>query len=91
MQTAMKIWKTSDNIIMVQSDILNKSDIQSAFDRLGVGYEIQHKSNRYYDNGLLAVTKADSGECGEIENWLIIAWGTMDEAERNSWLIAGRN
>jgi len=86
MQTVQRLWRESDNIIMTNFEIKTKADIALAFERLGVGYTINHRSNRYHDDGLLATTSADSADDGEFEEWLIIAWGTMREGERQTWL-----
>ena len=86
MNAAQRLWRTSDNIIMTNFEIKTKADIALAFARLGVSYTINNRSNRYYDDGLLATTTADSADDGEFEEWLIIAWETMREDERQTWL-----
>jgi len=90
MNKTQKLWRESDNIIMTSFEIRTKADIAFAFERLEVSCTINHHRNRYHDNGLLATTSADSGEGGEFEEWLIIAWELQSEAEKQTWLLAGR-
>jgi len=73
-----------DNLMLTGYPLNIRADVKKAFE--GSGFIIDPSCRiRYQDNGLLATFRAGP-EDGEMEPWFAIAWGTLREDERQTWL-----
>jgi len=61
-----------------------RADAEKAFEGSGLIVDPSCRV-RYIDDGLLATFRAGP-EDGEMEPWFAIAWGTLREDERQTWL-----
>lgn len=73
-----------DNIMFTNFPLLKRDDIEQAFNGSGMIVDPSCRV-RYQDNGLLATFRAGV-EDGEMDPWFAIAWTTMREDERQTWL-----
>jgi len=73
-----------DNVMFTGFALRERCDVERAF--RDSGYIVDPSCRvQYIDDGLIATLRAD-GVGGEMEPWLVIAWGTMREDERATWL-----
>lgn len=72
------------NIMFTGYALNSRSDVEAAFEGSGLIVDPSCRI-RYQDNGLLATFRAGP-EDGEMEPWFAIAWGTLREDERQTWL-----
>ena len=73
-----------DNLMFTSYRLLTRADVEKAF--IGSGMILDPSCRvRYIDNGLLATFRAGD-EGGEMEPWFAIAWNTLREDERETWL-----
>ena len=73
-----------DNVMFTGYPLRNRQDVGQAF--AGSGLIVDPSCRvRYIDDGLLATCRAGLDN-GEMEPWLLIAWGTLRPEERATWL-----
>lgn len=73
-----------DNFMMTSFNLHTREDVEQALE--GSGFDLDSSCRvRYQDNGLLATFRASSYD-KEIEPWFAIAWGTLRDDERETWL-----
>ena len=77
-----------DNLMFTGYPLRTRQDVEQAFDGSGLIVDPSCRV-RYQDDGLLATCRAGQDD-GEMEPWLLIAWGTLREDERQTWLIYWR-
>jgi len=73
-----------DNIMFTGYELHTRGDVQKAFTGSGMILDPSCRV-QYIDDGLLATFRAGI-EDGEMEPWFAIAWGTLREDERETWL-----